>query len=210
MEHLPSKVVLASGNRGKLKELSSLFIPLGCELVAQSELGVPEPDEPYASFIENALHKARHAAKFTDLPALADDSGICVNALQGRPGVYSARYARMANAGALIDGIADNSDAQNNAQLVRDLNGIQDRKGYYFCVLVLVRHAQDPAPFIADASWFGEVIATPQGEGGFGYDPYFYLPNFGKTVAQLSAQEKNAVSHRAKAAQLLLSKLKNA
>jgi XTP/dITP diphosphohydrolase len=193
-------VVLASNNAGKLREFASLLDAAGIELIAQGELGVPEAPEPHATFVENALAKARHASKLTGLPALADDSGLCVRALNGAPGVYSARYASM-NGG-------EKSDAANNARLVADLAGSTDRRAYYFCVLVLVRHADDPEPLIAEGRWHGEVIDVPRGANGFGYDPHFFLPTLNASAAELDPARKNALSHRALALRDLLQRLK--
>ena len=158
---------------------------------------MPEAEEPHPTFVENALAKARHAARLTGLPALADDSGICTLALQGAPGVLSARYAG-----------EPKSDARNNEKLVAELARQEDKRAYYYCVLVYVRHADDPQPVIAEGRWDGEVIAAPRGEGGFGYDPYFLLPALGKTAAELSAEEKNRLSHRGQALRLLAEKLR--
>ncbi|BCQ22618.1 RdgB/HAM1 family non-canonical purine NTP pyrophosphatase [Caballeronia sp. NK8] len=194
------RVVLASNNAGKLREFASLLDAAGIELIAQGELGVPEAPEPHATFVENALAKARHASALTGLPALADDSGLCVRALNGAPGVYSARYASM-NGG-------EKSDAANNARLVADLAGETDRRAYYFCVLVLVRHADDPEPLIAEGRWHGEVIDAPRGANGFGYDPHFFLPTLNASAAELDPARKNALSHRALALRDLLQRLK--
>ncbi|RQO66722.1 non-canonical purine NTP pyrophosphatase, RdgB/HAM1 family [Aquitalea sp. FJL05] len=191
------KLVLASNNAGKLKEFSALLAPLGVTVIPQGQLNVPECPEPHYTFLENALEKARHASHVTGLPALADDSGICVEALGGKPGVLSARYAG-----------EPKSDERNNAKLIEKLQGKANRRAWYYCVLVLVRHADDPQPLVADGMWYGEVQDTAAGEGGFGYDPYFYLPEFGCTVAQLAAEDKNRVSHRGKAMQALLSRLR--
>ena len=180
------RIVIASNNAGKLREIAAILAPLDIEIVAQSALGVPEADEPHPTFMENALAKARNAARHTGLPALADDSGICVNALGGAPGVQSARYAG-----------EPKSDARNNRKLVEALRGNPDRAAYYFAVLVLVDHENDPRPLIAEGVWHGEVIDTPRGAGGFGYDPYFYLPRFGMTAAEMPPAQKNRVSHRA-------------
>lgn len=189
-------IVLASNNVGKLKECRAILAPLGFTLSTQSELNVPEAPEPYGTFVENALTKARHAAQLTGLPALADDSGLCVHALRGAPGVRSARYA------------GENvSDARNNQQLIADLALHEDKSAYYYCVLVYLRHADDPQPVIAEGVWHGEIITNPRGEGGFGYDPHFYLPELGKTAAELDPQQKNQLSHRGKALRLLLEKL---
>jgi XTP/dITP diphosphohydrolase len=194
---MTQRLILASNNAGKLKEFAQLLAPIGFELHPQGEFNVPEADEPHKTFVENALEKARHAARLTGLPALADDSGVCVNALGGAPGVYSARFAG-----------EPKSDARNSDKLVADLAQHADKSAYYYCVLVYVRHADDPQPVIADARWNGEIIATPRGANGFGYDPYFLLPQFGKTAAELDPSEKNAVSHRGQALRLLVEKLK--
>ncbi|KJV27249.1 nucleoside-triphosphate diphosphatase [Aquitalea magnusonii] len=191
------KLVLASNNAGKLREFSALLAPLGVTVIPQGQLNVPECPEPHYTFLENALEKARHASHVTGLPALADDSGICVEALGGKPGVLSARYAG-----------EPKSDERNNAKLIEKLQGKDNRRAWYYCVLVLVRHADDPQPLVADGMWLGEVQDTAAGEGGFGYDPYFYLPEFGCTVAQLAAEDKNRVSHRGKAMQAMLVKLR--
>jgi XTP/dITP diphosphohydrolase len=194
------RVVLASNNAGKLREFASLLDAAGIELIAQGELGVPEAPEPHPTFVENALAKARHASTLTGLPALADDSGLCVRALDGAPGVYSARYASLAG--------GEKSDAANNARLVADLSNAADRRAYYFCVLVLVRHANDPEPVICEGRWHGEVLDTPRGENGFGYDPYFFLPSLDATAAELDPARKNALSHRALALRDLLHRVK--
>jgi XTP/dITP diphosphohydrolase len=194
---MTQRLILASNNAGKLKEFSQILAPLGFTLHAQGEFDVPEADEPHATFVENALEKARHASRLTGLPALADDSGVCVNALGGAPGVYSARYAG-----------EPKSDARNNEKLIADLAAHDDKSAYYYCVLVYVRHADDPQPVIADARWNGEISATPRGENGFGYDPHFWLPSLGKSAAELAPAEKNAVSHRGQALRALVEKLR--
>jgi len=191
------KIVMASNNAGKLKEFASLLGDIGFDVRPQGEFDVPEAEEPFGTFVENALTKARHAARLTGLPALADDSGVCVNALGGAPGVFSARFAG-----------EPKSDAANNAKLIADLATQADKSAYYYCVLVYVRHADDPQPVIADGTWKGEIIDAPRGAGGFGYDPYFLLPQLGKTAAELSSAEKNAVSHRGQALRALVEKLK--
>jgi XTP/dITP diphosphohydrolase len=193
------KLVLASNNAGKLREFSSLLATRGFEVVTQGSLGVPEAAEPHVTFIENALAKARHASSLTGLPALADDSGVCVSALGGAPGVYSARFAAM-NGG-------EKSDAANNALLVQRLQGQADRRAYYYAALVLVRSADDPQPIIGEGLWWGEIVDQARGQGGFGYDPYFLLPSLGKTAAELTAEEKNGISHRAQALSVLMGKL---
>jgi XTP/dITP diphosphohydrolase len=194
---MTQRLILASNNAGKLKEFAQLLGPIGFDLHPQGEFDVPEADEPFGTFVENALQKARHAARLTGLPALADDSGVCVNALGGAPGVISARYAG-----------APKSDARNSAKLIADLAGHADKSAYYYCVLVYVRHADDPQPVIADGIWRGQIIDTPRGAGGFGYDPYFLLPALDKTAAELASGEKNAISHRGQALRLLVEKLK--
>jgi XTP/dITP diphosphohydrolase len=193
------RVVLASNNAGKLREFAALLGAAGIELIAQGALNVPEAEEPHPTFIENALTKARHAAKLTGLPALADDSGLCVRALRGAPGVYSARFAQLAG--------GEKSDAANNARLVDELCGASDRRGYYYCVLALVRHADDPEPLIAEGRWHGEILDAPRGKHGFGYDAYFYLPSLNKSAAELEPAVKNASSHRAIALRQLLARL---
>lgn len=190
------KLILASGNTGKLQELQTMLAPLGIELHAQSEFGVDEAEEPFGTFIENALVKARHASRCTGLPALADDSGLCVNALGGAPGVLSARYAG-----------EPKSDERNNQKLVAALANLSNKSAYYYCVCVLVRHADDPQPIIADGRWSGEICSEPRGTGGFGYDPHFWLPSLGKMSAELAPDEKNKLSHRGKAVRRLLIKL---
>ena len=196
------RLVVASNNTGKLREFDELLAPLGWETVAQRELGVPECEEPYRTFVENALEKARHAARCTGLPALADDSGLCVHALGGAPGVLSARYAQITQNEA-------KSDARNNEKLLADLVGHADRRAHFVCVLVFVRHADDPQPIIAEGEWHGEIIATERGQGGFGYDPMFYLPDLGLTAAELDSSEKNRRSHRGLALQQLVNSLQS-
>jgi len=190
------RLVLASDNRGKLREFAALLAARGIELVPQGELGVRPAEEPHSTFVENALAKARHAAAATGLPALADDSGLCCVALDGAPGVRSARFAG--------DGA---SDAENNAALVRALSPFADRRGHYTCVLVAVRGAADPEPLIADARWPGEVIDAPRGSQGFGYDPHFWLPGHGCTAAELALEVKNGISHRALAMRTMARRL---
>ncbi|MGV8900112.1 MAG: RdgB/HAM1 family non-canonical purine NTP pyrophosphatase [Burkholderiaceae bacterium] len=189
-------IVLASNNAGKLKEFSQILGAIGFTLHPQNAFNVPEAEEPHPTFIENALAKARHAAAITGLPALADDSGVCVNALGGAPGVYSARY-----------GGEPKSDAANSRKLLADLAPHADKSAYYYCALVYVRHANDPQPIIAEGRWDGEIIAVPRGAGGFGYDPHFWLSGLGKTVAELPPEQKNALSHRGQALRELVKKL---
>lgn len=194
---MTQRLILASNNAGKLKEFNEILGPIGFTLHAQGEFDVPEAEEPHATFIENALAKARHAARLTGLPALADDSGVCVNAFGGAPGVYSARFAG-----------EPKSDARNNEKVIADLAAHADKSAYYYCVLVYVRHADDPQPVIADGRWDGEITPHARGTNGFGYDPHFFIPSLGKCVAELSSQEKNAMSHRGKALRALVEKLK--
>ena len=198
--------MLASSNPGKLRELETLLAPLGMEIVPQSGLGVADAEEPHGSFVENALAKARHASRRSRLPALADDSGICVGALGGEPGVHSARFAGDPPPGSVTGREAQ--DARNNEKLVQLLAGKDDRRAHYYCVIVLLRHAEDPEPVIAEGSWAGEIVAEPRGANGFGYDPHFFLRDFSKTAAELDPEQKNLVSHRGKALRRLLAKLR--
>lgn len=191
------KLVVASNNPGKLREFGQMLAPLGWETIPQKELDVPECEEPHVTFVENALAKARHAAACTGLPALADDSGLCVHALGGAPGVFSARYAG-----------EPKSDERNNEKLVADLADKSDRRAHYVCVLVFVRHADDPQPVIVEGEWHGEIVDVPRGQGGFGYDPYFFLPDAGATAAELDSAEKNRRSHRGRALLQLVERLK--
>ena len=195
----PSRLVLASANPGKLREFRRLLASLGIDVIAQGDLRVPEADEPHGTFVENALAKARHASSLTRLPALADDSGICVEALGGVPGVQSARYAG-----------EPKSDARNNAKLVADLKGIADRRAHYYCMLVLLRHDGDPEPILAEGRWRGTIVDTPRGTGGFGYDPHFLDASTGLTGAELKLDIKNELSHRGKALRALVARLKEA
>jgi XTP/dITP diphosphohydrolase len=194
------KLVLASNNAKKLKELQALFQPLAIELVTQGSLGIPEAEEPFHTFVENALTKARHAAKASGLPALADDSGLAVDALGGMPGVLSARYATLFG--------REKSDAENNRVLLEKLDGIEDRRARFVCALVAVRSADDPEPLIALGRWQGEILRAEEGEGGFGYDPLLFIPELGKSVATLGADVKNRLSHRALASQELLRQMR--
>jgi XTP/dITP diphosphohydrolase len=191
------KLVIASNNPGKLREIDRILQPLGLEVLPQSAFNIPEAEEPHCTFIENCLAKARHAAEHSGLPALADDSGICVDALNGAPGVYSARFAG-----------EPKSDERNNQKLIELLQHEPNRKAHYYCVIVLVRHPHDPQPVIAEGSWHGEIIDTPRGSGGFGYDPYFLVPELGQTGAELPMDVKNGISHRGKALAELVEKLK--
>ena len=193
------KLVIASNNAGKLREIKELLAPLNIDVVPQSAFNIPEADEPHANFMENALSKARHASRCSGLPALADDSGICVDVLNGGPGVLSARYAG-----------EPKSDERNNLKLLQVLHSATDRKAHYYCVLVLVRHADDPQPLIAEAQWQGEILYEPRGKGGFGYDPLFYLPQLGKTAAELPPEVKNQISHRGQALRQLAAMLQAA
>jgi len=196
------KVVLASDNPGKLREFSAILAEVGWQMVPQGQLNVPPAPEPHITFVENALAKARHASRLTGLPALADDSGLTVAALQGAPGVHSARYAQMMNHS------ENRSDADNNRCLIKALNKQSDRRACYISVLVYLRHAQDPCPVIAQGLWHGQIVDEAAGRNGFGYDPHFYLPEHGMTAAQLAPQVKNHLSHRARALRVLLAQLR--
>jgi XTP/dITP diphosphohydrolase len=198
---MTTRLVLASNNAKKAAELHAMLAPLDIEIIAQGELGVSEAEEPHLTFVENALAKARHAAAATGLPAIADDSGLCVDALGGAPGVQSARF-----------GGEPKSDARNNARLLEALAGFPDpeqRRAYFCSVLVLVRHAEDPLPLIADGQWHGEILLAARGEGGFGYDPLFWVPELEQTAAELDAKLKNTLSHRAAAMRHLLARLQS-
>jgi len=200
------KLVLASSNPGKLREFEALLAPLGLEVVPQASLGVSDAEEPHGTFVENALAKARHASRSTRLPALADDSGICARALDGEPGVHSARFAGEPPPGSTPGREAQ--DARNNEKLINLLADKDSRRAHYYCVVVFLRHAEDPEPVIAEGTWAGEIVAEPRGANGFGYDPHFFLKDFGKTAAELDPEQKNLVSHRGKALRRLLAKLK--
>ena len=200
------KLVLASSNPGKLREFEALLAPLGMEIVPQSNLGVTDAEEPHGTFVENALAKARHASRRTRLAALADDSGICVAALDGEPGVHSARFAGEPAPGPIPG--RKTQDARNNEKLTQLLAHKDNRRAHYYCVIVLMRHAEDPEPVIAEGCWAGEIVAEPRGANGFGYDPHFFLRDLGKTAAELDPEQKNLVSHRGKALRRLLAKLK--
>lgn len=191
------QIVIASGNPGKLREIARILEPLGIEARPQDAFGVPDCPEPHVTFVENCIAKARHAAAHTGLPALADDSGICVDALNGAPGVYSARYAG-----------EPKSDERNNQKLIAALQGVANRRAHYYCVMVYVRYADDPQPIIAEGAWHGEIIDEARGAGGFGYDPYFWVPEFAQTGAEMSMEDKNAVSHRGQALRALAEKLR--
>ncbi|MGI4813407.1 MAG: RdgB/HAM1 family non-canonical purine NTP pyrophosphatase [Janthinobacterium lividum] len=212
------RIVLASNNRGKLREFSEMLGPLGIVLTPQGELGVPEAAEPFDTFVENALQKARHAARITGLPALADDSGLCVPALGGAPGVHSARYALLdgndaaGNHGSGGAGGGERSDAANNSRLLRDIAPLAQaqRHAYYYCVLVFMRAADDPRPVIAEGEWHGRLIDVPRGTHGFGYDPLFLIESLGRTAAELEPQQKNHLSHRSIALASLVQTLKDA
>lgn len=194
------KIVLASNNTGKVKEFNALLSPLAIEVIPQSLLGISSCEEPFPSFVENAITKARHASKLSGLPALADDSGICVDALGSLPGVLSARFA-------LSDQKRAPTDADNNALLLKKLEGVSQRSAHFTCTLVYLESADDPEPLIAVGKWMGEILLSPQGQSGFGYDPLFFVPELGKTAAELSPEEKNSLSHRGIALKKLLLKL---
>ena len=200
------RLVIASANEGKLREFRRLLTPLDIDVIPQAALGIPEADEPHATFVENALAKARHASRSTRLPALADDSGICARALDGEPGVHSARFAGEPPPGSTPGREAQ--DARNNEKLIKLLADKDSRRAHYYCVVVFLRHAEDPEPVIAEGTWAGEIVAEPRGANGFGYDPHFFLRDFGKTAAELDPEQKNLVSHRGKALRRLLAKLK--
>jgi XTP/dITP diphosphohydrolase len=192
------KLVLASNNAGKVREFQALLAPLTFQVIPQGELGIPSAEEPHHTFVENALAKARHASVASELPALADDSGICVHALNGQPGVLSARYAgEPAN------------DAANNQKLVQELKNQVNRGAHYVCALVFVNSANDPEPVIVQARWYGMIVDEPKGTHGFGYDPYFFLPELGLTVAELDPAKKNSISHRGQALRQLIEQLKS-
>ncbi|MBE0613400.1 MAG: RdgB/HAM1 family non-canonical purine NTP pyrophosphatase [Burkholderiales bacterium] len=195
------KLVIASSNAGKLREIGAMLGPLGFEILTQADLGIADAEEPHPTFIENALAKARHAAQIAGLPALADDSGVCALALGGEPGVHSARYAGDAER-------REERDARNNAKLIAALDSSADRRAYYYCAMVLVRHAADPQPLIGEGYWWGEIGTAARGSNGFGYDPYFFLPALGKTAAELGAEKKNRLSHRGQALRQLVEKLR--
>jgi len=190
------KLVLASNNAGKVKEFQALLTPLNFEVIPQGALGIPSAEEPYHTFIENALAKARHASSASGLPALADDSGICAHALEGRPGVHSARYAG-----------ENANDALNNQKLISELSNQSDRSAHYVCALVLVSSADDPKPLIVEASWHGVIVDEAKGINGFGYDPHFFLPELNLTAAELDPTQKNLISHRGQALRELISQL---
>jgi XTP/dITP diphosphohydrolase len=189
------EIVLASSNQGKIREFNEIFAPSKIKIIPQAQFNVPECDEPFFTFIENALHKARFTSKYTSLPVLADDSGICVNALNGSPGVFSARYAHPLDR------------SHNNTKLIKELEKHQDKSAYYYCCLVLIRNTNDPQPIIADGVLNGKIIDNPIGNNGFGYDPHMFLPTYNKTVAELDPELKNQISHRAEAIKIMLKKI---
>jgi len=190
------KLVLASNNAGKVREFQELLASFHFQVIPQGELDIPAAEEPHHTFIENALAKARHASAVSGLPALADDSGVCAHALDGAPGVHSARYAGV-----------DGDNAANNQKLIAALQGKVDRGAHYVCALVMVNSANDPEPLIVQTRWYGQIIDEAKGDYGFGYDPYFFLPDLGKTVAELAPSEKNQISHRGQALRELISQL---
>jgi XTP/dITP diphosphohydrolase len=192
------KLVLASNNAGKVREFQELLAPFRFQVIPQGDLGIPPAEEPHCTFVENALAKARHASAASGLPALADDSGICAHALDGAPGVYSARYAGV-----------DSDTAANNQKLIAALQGKIDRGAHYVCALVMINSAHDPEPLIVQSRWYGQVINEAQGDHGFGYDPHFFLPEHGKTAAQLAPLEKNRISHRGQALRELITQLQS-
>lgn len=190
------KVVLATNNEGKLKEFRSLLAPLGLDLVGQTELGIASVPETGTTFVENALEKARHASAMSECPALSDDSGLVVDCLQGQPGIHSARFAG-----------SDATDEENNNKLLALLGNGQTRSAHFYCALVFLRHAQDPAPIIATGQWHGSIVIEPKGNNGFGYDPLFLVSGLGITSAELDPEAKNRISHRGQAVQELCAKL---
>jgi len=192
------KLVLASNNADKVREFQELLAPFHFEIIPQGELGIPAAEEPHHTFIENALAKARHASAASGLPALADDSGICAHALDGAPGVYSARYAGI-----------DGDNAANNQKLIAALDKHTDRGAHYVCALVMVNSANDPEPLIVQARWYGQIVDDAKGKHGFGYDPHFFLPELGSTAAQLEPSEKNLISHRGQALRELIAELQS-
>lgn len=192
------KLVLASNNAGKVREFQALLAPLDFEIIPQGELGIPSAEEPHHTFVENALAKARHASAASGMPALADDSGICAHALNGEPGVYSARYAG-----------ENGDDAANNHKLIAALINESNRGAHYVCALVMVQSAHDPEPLIVQTRWYGQIVDQAKGSNGFGYDPYFFLPELGQTAAQLDPAQKNLISHRGQALRELIAQLKN-
>jgi XTP/dITP diphosphohydrolase len=189
------KLVLASSNPGKLREIRAMLTPIGIDLISQKELSIEDAEEPHETFLENALAKARHASRAAGLPALADDSGLCVDALGGEPGVHSAHYAGR-------DGSREERDARNNRKLLSDLN--ENRSAYYVCVMVFLRRPQDPRPLVAEGIWRGEIARAPRGAHGFGYDPLFHLADLGRTAAELDPEHKNRISHRGAALRRML------
>ncbi|TAK48276.1 MAG: RdgB/HAM1 family non-canonical purine NTP pyrophosphatase [Betaproteobacteria bacterium] len=195
------QLVLASNNPGKVREIRALLAPLAIEVVPQAERGIAEAEEPHATFLENALAKARHASRAAGLPALADDSGLCVDALAGEPGVHSAYFAA-------THGSREERDARNNAKLLSVLKGCAQRGAHYVCVMVMLRSADDPEPIVTQGRWPGSIALAPRGAGGFGYDPLFLLPGRGLTAAELAAEEKNRISHRGQALARLLVQLR--
>jgi XTP/dITP diphosphohydrolase len=190
------KLVLASNNAGKVKEFQALLAPLQFEVIPQGVLGIPSAEEPFHTFVENALAKARHASSASGLPALADDSGICAHALDGRPGVYSARYAG-----------ENGNDVANNQKLITELSNQPDRGAHYVCALVFIKSADDPNPLVVETTWHGVIVDQAKGNNGFGYDPHFFLPELGKTAAELDPSQKNLISHRGQALRELIRQL---
>lgn len=193
----PEKIVLATGNQGKVREFASLFADYGVDVIAQKDLGVSDVPETGTTFVENAIIKARHAAQETGLPAIADDSGLVVDALGGAPGIYSARYAG-----------ENANDSANIDKLLQKLHGNSNRKAHFFCTLVFMRHAGDPVPLVSQGKWQGEILTSRSGDGGFGYDPVFYVPSHNCSAAELEKAEKNRISHRGNALGMLLDNMR--
>lgn len=192
------KLVLASNNAGKVREFQALLAPLNIQVIPQGELGIPSAEEPHYTFVENALAKARHASAASGLPALADDSGICAHALHGEPGVLSARYAG-----------EQGDDAANNQKLIAALKEQSDREAHYVCALVMVRSENDPEPLIVQTRWYGKIIDEAKGSRGFGYDPFFFLPELQMTAAEMDPAQKNLISHRGQALRELITQLQS-
>ena len=192
------KLILASNNAGKVKEFQALLAPLNFQVIPQGELDIPSAEEPHFTFVENALAKARHASAASGLPALADDSGICAHALNGQPGVLSARFAG-----------EQGDDVSNNRKLIQELKNQADRGAHYVCALVFVNSANDPEPIIVQTRWYGQIVDEAAGSNGFGYDPYFFLPDQNCTAAELEPEKKNSISHRGQALRELIAQLKS-
>ncbi|AFZ82703.1 RdgB/HAM1 family non-canonical purine NTP pyrophosphatase [Candidatus Kinetoplastidibacterium crithidiae] len=196
-----NKLVIASSNKEKLIEITSFFKDFDLSIYLQSDFGIHTNDERNNTFIENALNKARHVSRLTGLPSLAEDSGLCVNSLSGAPGIFSARYSSFSN--------KENSDSKlNNELLIKNLKGLEDRRAYYISIVVILRNPNDHRPLITEGILHGEIVEKASGNNGFGYDPHFFVPSIGKTLASITLSEKNKISHRAKAFEKMIQKLK--